>query len=82
MRHGPASAAFFLWVAPAAHLPRGRMNNLGNHIGAAEFLDDRSGWFACHAANYALFAQLVKNFLRDYRTGLSSLGYAKKPHGR
>jgi hypothetical protein len=58
-------------------LPRRGLNDGRDHFGAAEFLDDGCSGFALHGPSYALFAQSVKCYASDNRTGRLEHSYAK-----
>lgn len=77
MRNSPTGAALVFSLPPPPDLTRRSVNNGRHRFGAAKFLDDGCSGFALHATIYALFAQLVKQNLRDNRTGLVWRSYAK-----
>lgn len=77
MRNSATGAALLFDLTPPPDLSRRGLNNGCHRFGAAEFLDDGCRGFALHARNYALFAQSVKNYLRDNRTGRFGSTYAK-----
>lgn len=77
MRNSATGAALLLDLTPPPDLARRGINNGRHCVGAAELLDDGCSGFALHVTNYALFAQLVKNYLSDNRTGRFGGSYAK-----
>lgn len=77
MRNSATGAALIFNLTPPPDLARRGLNNGRHRFGAAEFLDDGCSGFALHVRNYAVFAQSVKHYLRDNRTGRLSTAYAK-----
>lgn len=77
MRNSATGAALLFDLTPPPDLTRRGLNNGRHRFGAAELLDDGRSGFALHGPNYALFAQLVKNYLSDNRTGRFERSYAK-----